>query len=160
MGRTVAEKPANASPKAAAKTAAKVAEVAPAARLNRPQAVGAIVAPWLKKRLPVTQGNVLHVAQHWRNITPALAAFSQPVALSMGTLKVAVANASVAQQMQFEAPTILEMAQLATGHPCTKLVTLIQPLDKPQRQWQPPFQPDAQGAAVLQTLVQQLTKES
>lgn len=122
--------------------------------------MGALVAPWLKKRLPITQGNVLQVAQHWRNITPALAAFSQPIALSGGTLKVAVANASVAQQMQFEAPTILEMAQLATGHSCSKLITLIQPLDKPARQWQPPFQPDAQGAAALQTLVQHLTKES
>lgn len=154
MARTLAEKPTKTSPKAAI----PAATLAP--RHKHPLSVGALVAPWLKKRLPITQGNVLHVAQHWRNITPALVAFSQPIALSGGTLKVAVANASVAQQMQFEAPTILEMAQLATGHPCSKLVTLIQPLDKPQRQWQPPFQPDALGATALQTLVQQLIKES
>jgi hypothetical protein len=147
MARNVAEKPTQTSPTAAP-------------RLKLTMAVGALVAPWLKKRLPLTQGNVLQVAQHWRNITPALAAFSQPIALSGGTLKVAVVNASVAQQMQFEAPTILEMAQLATGHPCTKLVTLIQPHNQPQRQWQPAYQPDAHGAAALQTIVQHLTKES
>ncbi len=98
-------------------------------------AAGAATAPLLKKYLPANVHNLLPLIRQWPSICPALASFSQPKEVKLGVLKVAAANASVAQQLQFEAPTVLELARLATGQNLTKLVTVIAPLatglDKP-----------------------------
>jgi hypothetical protein len=94
-------------------------------RKYRDVAVAGLLDNILDGPLAQTSGLLRQLQRRWRQVCPLLGAQSWPVALGNGSLRVAVQNSSVAQELKYQSPTIMAAANLLAGHEVVQKVTTV-----------------------------------
>lgn len=94
-------------------------------RKYRDVAVAGLLDNILDGPLAQTSGLLRQLQRRWRQVCPLLGAQSWPIALSNGSLRVAVQNSSVAQELKYQGPTIIAAANLLAGHEVVQKVSTI-----------------------------------
>ncbi|HEX2859803.1 MAG TPA: DciA family protein [Alphaproteobacteria bacterium] len=119
-------------------------------RKNRALAVAGVIDGLLDGAMAGQAGLLRQLQRRWRTVCPLLGAQSWPTGLnSGGVLKVAVLNSSVAQEMKYQAPTLIAAANLLAGHDVVeKITTVVQTLPAPAEQPAVPPPPAPAAGAI------------
>jgi hypothetical protein len=116
-------------------------------RRNRTVAVSGALDGLLEGPMAQRSGVVVQVQRRWRQVCPLLGAQSWPLSLSaVGVLRVAAASGSVAQELKYQEPTIVDGVNLLAGYAAVKKVsTVVQtlPVTAVRRVKTPPAPPAA-----------------
>lgn len=94
-------------------------------RKYREVAVAGLMDNLLDGPMAQSSGLLRQLQRRWRQVCPLLGAQSWPISISGNSLRVAVQNSSVAQELKYQAPTLLAAANLLAGHEVLEKVSTI-----------------------------------